>query len=235
MAKAKSVTGELVALDHSIPPGSNLAKKLMLLAQASQAWGESFFKIGTVLRSIYEDEDWRDANYTSFEEFMNDQKPLGMVARYGQRMMAAASCRLLLPDLNGDGRGDRSGTQFNTWTEYVVRPLTHKDFKPADVRRLGKRIATRVNNGEKLTSTLTKKICDEDRGVERKAKIHKEKIFTKADLSNNLKLGIEIIIGLKVGYQNYYEDSWIEVEEANPHLVRTLITELGDLTSFLKE
>ena len=39
-------------------------------ARAMQAWGETYFRLGIVLRSIYDDEDWRDANYANFVEYI---------------------------------------------------------------------------------------------------------------------------------------------------------------------
>ena len=96
-------------------------------------------------------------------------------------------------------------------------------------------VFTRVKRGEPLTAKLVKGICDKDRGVSRRAKIKKEKVFKEAGLDKNLRLAVEMIIGLRIGFENYYEDAWIEVGDANPHLIRSLVTELDNLTSFLKE
>jgi len=115
-----------------------------------------------------------------------------------------------------------------------VRPLTHKDFAPADVRRIGKKIATQVKRNGKLTETIVKKICDEERGVERKQRKRQTLRLKDAALNKNLERATEYIQQMRVAFEMYELDAWTEVEETNPHLVKTLIRELDLFTSFMK-
>ena len=85
-----------------------------------------------------------------------------------------------------------------------------------------------------MDAAMVKEICDIKRGVERKNRRKREKAFQDADLAKNLELAIETVIGLRVGFEAYCDEAWTEVEEASPHLIRSLITELDNLTSFMK-
>lgn len=218
----------LVVTDHSVPKGSALAKSELDLAEAMVDQFEAFYRQGVILERIKDKKEFIDAGYSSFDKYTNDRMPQGIRKTQAWCLIAAKNVRPLLPDLASANSG-------GGWSEYSIRPLTHKDFKQSDQRRLGKKIATRVKNGERLTATLVKQICDDDRGVERRTKIKKEKVFKEADLANNLKLAVEMVIGLHIGFQNYYEDAWQEVEVASPGLIRSLIAELDNFTSYLKE
>ena len=78
---------------------------------------------------------------------MNERQPCGIKMRHAYELIAAMKLRPLLPDVCASGATD------TTWTERAIRPLLHKDFTPADQKRIGKKIATQVKSGEKLTVT----------------------------------------------------------------------------------
>jgi hypothetical protein len=225
MAKKQS----LAVNDHVVPKGSNLDISEHELADALVDHFEAFYRQGVILERIKNDQEFKDANFKSFDEYMDQRMPLGIKKSYAWRLIAAKKIRPLLPNI------DSPMGESVPWSERAMRPLTHSSFTPADVKRLGKKIATRVHKGAPLSDRLVKEVCDDDRGVERKAKVRKAKLFKQASLASNLELAIELVIGLRVGFENYYEDAWYEVEEANPGLIKSLVTELDNLTSFLKE
>ena len=225
-------TEMIVREEHYVAPNSKLAKQERRLAEAVETWGEDYFHVGVVLTEIKDAEYWKtEAGYTNFDAYCKERQPCGFRRTYVWQLIAAARVRPYLPKLTAK---DDSGIPESLWFEDAVRPLTSKEFTPADVRRIGKKIATLVRKEKKLTAAMVKAICDDERGVERKQRKAKEKAFREAALDNNLKRAISMVQELRVALQMYPLDAWEEVEDTNPQLVKSLIRELDAFTSFLK-
>lgn len=146
------------------------------LQPAFNAHCEAFYRQGEILKRILRDREFADLGYTSFDQYMNERKPLGLMQRHAWRLINAMEVRKALPDI------DCPSGQSAVWSEGCIRPLTHRAFCPADHKRLGKKIANRVAKGEKLTADLVKTICDKDRGVEQ-AKAEKAKVELKLSMT----------------------------------------------------
>lgn len=218
---------------HTVPRDSDLAKSELELAEAMVDHFEAFYRQGVTLKRILAEKQYTQADppYASFDDYMDQRQPCGVKKSQAWNLMATVDIRPLLPNL------DSNRLELDVpipWTERAIAPLTNKKFAKSDIKRLGKMIASEVKKAGKLTSTMVKQICDEDLGVERKKRIKKEKDFRNASLSKNLERALEIVIQLRSDLELYYEDAWSEVEETRPHLIKSLITELGVFTSFLK-
>jgi len=212
-----------------IPKGSNLARKELELLRAMTSWGESFVQMGVVLESIYVDQDWRDGGFDNFDDYINKRQPCGIKKTHSGQLRRAAKVRHLLPSFNGDTavRG--------VWTEWAVRPLTHKDFKPSDVKRLGKRIATLIKKGETLTQKLVKALCDDDRGVEKTKKKKKAKELSLTDTPAQVLANMTNEVDLWfMSLEKVPTTFWEDAVDDEVRSVKDLIASLSKLASFLR-
>lgn len=213
--------------NHTVPKNSRLAKSERELAEAMIDYFEAFYKQGVILERINTDREFNDAGYSSFPEYMDKAQPCGIKKSHAYRLIAAKRVRPLLPTFPESGNG--------IWTAHSIQPLTHKDFKPADVKRLGKKIATLVKNGEPLTESLVKKVCNEDRGVE-KAKFKKKSAeIAAADTPAKAieRMTVEINLWLK-SLGMVPGDFWLEAEDDEPGCVESLISALSEFADFLR-
>ena len=114
--------------------------------------------------------------------------------------------------------------------------MLHKDFEPSDQKRLGKKIATRVKNGEKLTAALVKQVCDEDRGVERRASEKKQAEVAQTPTAGGTLAKIFAECALwKQSLGNVPDDFFKEAVAEDSESVTRLIRILGELSSILVE
>jgi len=219
--------GTQVAIRKRVPKGSNLARKEALLLEAMNNWGESFYKMGDVLQSIYADQVWKDGGYTNFDDYMKERQPCGIGRTQGWRLIAASKVRSLLPTF-GDSPNGR------VWTERSIRPLTHRDFHESDVRRLGKKIATRVKKGDKLTAELVKEICDLDRGVPKRKKREKDKEVRLADTPAEALRDMQKTTDLWLSSLGKVPATfWEDAVADDSGCVKEFISSLSELASFL--
>lgn len=213
--------------DHQVPKGSKLAKLEYELAVAMAENYESFCRQGAILFEISKGA-YKDAGYTSFNDYCDERQPLGLKRSHAKRLIAAMKIRPMLPDFEAP-----EGASV-VWSEKAVRPLTHSDFTPADVRRLGKRIASAVKRGEKLSETLVKRLCDEDRGVARITREKKDKAFQEADspaqVLRRLKVDIEL---WQSSLAEVPADFWSDAETDDPGCLKRAIGAISKLASFL--
>lgn len=63
---------------------------------------------------------------------MNERQPCGIRKAHAYALIQAMKVRPLLPEFPGL-------PETGTWTETSIRPLLHKDFKPNDQKRIGKK------------------------------------------------------------------------------------------------
>lgn len=219
---------DIAIRDHKIPKGCALEKSEHELAKAMLDQFEAFYRQGVVLERIKNEKEFQDANYTSFDEYMNERQPLGIKQAHAWRLIAAKNIRPLLPELD-------SPMGESVWTERAVRPLTHKDFSRSDVRRLGKKIATQVRKGVPLSDTLVKRICDEDRGVEsqktEKAAAKLDAADTPAKVLQRIRVEAEL---WQSSLAAMPEDFWSDAESEDEGCLRRTISALSDLVSFLR-
>jgi len=112
--RASAMATELIVRGkHVIPPNSNLAKKMRLLLEVVASGAESFFKTGMILQSIKDEGDWKDGDYTNFNEFCDDQQPCGFKRTQCWALIAAARVRPLLPTLESNSESASRGL---SWT-----------------------------------------------------------------------------------------------------------------------
>jgi hypothetical protein len=218
--------------DHAVPKGSALAQSEHQLAEAMTSEFESFYKQGVILERIKDKGEYRDANYTSFDEYMDKRMPLGIRKSHAWRLIAAKSIRPLLPDIS-DTNSPFGESQI--WTEGKLRPLTNKKFSPSDVRRLGKKIATQVKHGAVLSAVLVKQICDEDLGVVRKRKEKKDRLVssTKTAAEHIRQMEKEIRLW-KSSLEKVPASFWEEADAEDRGCYIRLSKALSDLASFLR-
>ena len=219
----------VVSESHDVPPGSRLANSEQELAEAMVDHFEAFYKQGVILERIKNDQEYKDAGFTSFDKYMNERMPLGIKKTLGYGLIRAKNIRHLLPTI------DSAMAEKCVWTERAIRHLTHKDFKPADVKRLGKKIATQVKKGEPLTEKLVKSICDADRGVDRKKAKKKAAEVAATDTASETlrKMQSEVedwLMSLGVVPSNF----WEEAESDDPGCTKEFISALSELASFLR-
>ena len=205
---------------------SALAKSEHELSEAMQAAFESFYSQGVILERILMDKEFKDAGFESFADYMNERQPCGIQMRQAYRLIQATEVRKLLPVLSDSDNG--------IWSEWTIRPLLHKDFSPNDQRRIGKKIATRVKNGEKLTAALVKSICDDERGVERrKAEKQSQEVAATptAFVIVDQKWG-EALLWLKT-FKEVPASFWSDAESDEPGCVEKLSETYSKLAAFL--
>jgi hypothetical protein len=90
-----------------------------------------------ILNRINIKKEYKQAGFESFADYMNERQPCGIKMRHAYELIAAMKLRPLLPDCATGAKNEPS-----VWTERAIRPLLHKDFTPADQKRIGKKIAT---------------------------------------------------------------------------------------------
>lgn len=220
---------------HRVPPGSTLAILEQKLADAMCEQYEAFYRQGVILEEIKGDpkdpkkQPFRNAGYSSFNDYLKERQPLGINRTHGWRLIAAKNIRHLLPTFespNGDS---------GLWTEGAIRHLTRKEFSPSDVKRLGKKIATQVKRGEKLTADLVKRVCDEDLGVpKQKARRHAERLAateTPAQIMQRLKVEVEL---WHKSLEEFPASFWDDAEQEDRGCTKRAIAALSDLASFLR-
>ena len=220
----------LVVREKGVPKNTALEKSEQELYEAMIGAFESFYTQGVILRRIMVEKEFKDAGFESFEKYMNERMPCGIKSTQAFALMAAAKVRLLLTD------SANSGVTDGVWTEAAIRPLLHKHFAPSDQKRLGKKIATRVKNGEKLTAALVKQVCDEDRGVERRASEKKQAEVAETPTAGGTLAKIFAECALwKQSLGNVPDDFFKEAVAEDSESVTRLIRILGELSSILVE
>jgi hypothetical protein len=218
----------LVIREKGIPKNSALAKSEHELYEAMSGAFESFYSQGVILNRINVEREYKDAGFESFADYMNERQPCAIKQAHAYRLISAMKLRLLLPELSNLDNG--------TWSEGAIRPLLHKEFEPSDQKRLGKKIATRVKNGEKLTAALVKQVCDEDRGVERRASEKKQAEVAETPTAGGTLAKIFAECALwKQSLGNVPDDFFKEAVAEDSESVTRLIRILGELSSILVE
>lgn len=211
---------------HKVPKNSKLETSERELREAMSGAFEAFYSQGVILERIRANEEHKDANYESFADYMDKRQPCGIKAVQAYGLIRAMKLRPLLPDF---------AQREIVWTEYSIRPLLHKDFTPADQKRIGKKIATLVKNGEKLTASLVKSVCDEDRGVDKKKQKAKSAEIAATDTAAQTieRMTVEVNLWLK-SLEMVSDDFWLEAEEDEPGCVKELISSLSKFAGFLR-
>ena len=218
----------LVIREKGIPKNSALAKSEHELYEAMSGAFESFYSQGVILNRINVEREYKDAGFESFEKYMDERQPCGFKKSHAYRLIAAMKIRPLLPEFPESGNG--------AWSQSSIEPLLHKDFEPSDQKRLGKKIATRVKNGEKLTAALVKQVCDEDRGVERRASEKKQAEVAETPTAGGTLAKIFAECALwKQSLGNVPDDFFKEAVAEDSESVTRLIRILGELSSILVE
>ncbi len=85
------------------------------------------YKAGDSIKEAY-----KQAGFDSFADYMNERQPCGIKKVHAYRLIAAMKLRPLLPEVS-------AADTETVWTEYTIRPLLHKDFTPADQKRIPNR------------------------------------------------------------------------------------------------
>jgi hypothetical protein len=221
-------TSLAVVGSRHVPKGSKLERSEYELAEAMANEFESFYKQGVILDRIRTEREYKDAGYESFEKYCNKRQPCGIKKSQAYALIKAKDVRPLLPNIN-------STTSGIGWTEKSVAPLLHKDFKPADQKRLGKKIEARVKKGETLTSTLVKTICDEDRGVQRIKKEKHRKQLSVADTPGKVIQKLRVDVNLwRTSLAELPASFWDDAESEDPGCLKTAIAAISELVSFLR-
>ena len=207
---------------------SALGKSEQELSEAMQAAFESFYSQGVILERILMDREFKDAGFESFDEYLNKRQPLGIKRAYAWKLIAAKRVRMLLPDV------DSTSVESGFWTESAIRPLTHSDFNPNDQKRIGKKVAAAVARGEKLTASLVKSICDDERGVERRAaeKQYQEVTETPTPRSIIYEKHIDVQMWLN-GFNDVPVEFWSDAESEDAGCVKRLSEKCSELAAFL--
>lgn len=223
---------EISVIDHHVPEGSPLENSEWELSEAVANSFEDFYRQGVILDKIRTEKEYKLAHYESFDEYCNDRQPCGIKAAHAYRLIKAKNVRHLLPTFsdNNSPIGEKP-----LWTEGAMRPLLHKDFKPSDQKRLGRKIATRVKKGDKLTAKLVKEVCDADRGVEKKNRSKAQRAIAKADTPAETIQSMKVDVDLWLSSLGEVPgEFWEDAEKDDPGCVKRLIGALSNLASFLR-
>jgi hypothetical protein len=216
----------LIGNNRQVKEGTALAKSEHELFEAMSGAFESFYSQGVILNRINVEQEYKDAGFDSFADYMNERQPCGIKKTQAYALIAAMKLRPLLPDL--------SEFSESCWTDWSIRPLLHKDFTPADQKRLGKKIATKVKNGEKLTASLVKEICDADRGVD-KQKLEKKKQdlkVTKTAAETLLEMELQIQLWMQA-LESVSGEFWSDAESDDRGCCKRLSKMASEFASFL--
>jgi hypothetical protein len=189
-------------LDVSI---NRLDESEQQLQDAMLDHSKAFLRQAEILQRIYSEGQYRDAGYDTFKTYINDRHSLGIRYEHATRLMNALAVSKMLPEI------EIAPGQLAVWTEKAIRPLTHKEFTPADQKRIGKKIATQVKNGEAFSANLVKRICDDDRGVDRQKAEKQREDFNMTPGAQEVieKLDIEIEVRTK-SLAGMPDDFWID-------------------------
>lgn len=205
-----------------VPPSSKLARSLLELQYAFAGHFEAFYRQGVILDRIRVEQQYKDAGFESFRTFIDEVQPCGMKHAHARRLINAKDVRDRLPE-SPNGRVD--------WSERALRPLTHSDFTPADQRRLGKKVLTRVKRGEKLTASLVKEICDTDRNaVGKKVDRQMRTAHTPASVLEEMR---QTLTEWRVSVESFDGDFWEDAESDAPGRAKLLSGELSKLASII--
>jgi hypothetical protein len=218
---------KLIGYEHQVPKNSTLAKSEHELYEAMSGAFESFYSQGVILNRINVNHEYKDAGFDSFADYMNERQPCGIKKSHAYRLIDAMKLRPLLPEIPPQG-------ESNVWTEKAIRPLLHKDFTPADQKRIGKKIATQVKNGEKLTASLVQSICDQDRGVDKQKeeKQKQELKTTKTAAETLLDIELQIELWMKA-LGDVPGEFWVDAEADDRGCTKRLSKMLFAFASFL--
>lgn len=226
---SKRRTTALAVVDHKTPPGSELAKAEHELDAAMVEHLEAFCKQGAALQKI-RDGAYRDANYESWVAYMKDRQPYGIQLRYAQQLIKAKDVRLYIAKECDSQRGSPSPV----WTENAIKYLTYDGFSKADVKRLTNKIYTQVAKGASLTSTLVKRICDEDRGIPKKKKEQLEKRLAELDQpAATLRDWERTVKVWQSSLEKVPGQFWSDALEDDPECIERFISVLSSLASYL--
>lgn len=228
LEKVTAMKTTLVVREKGVPKNSALAKSEHELYEAMSGAYESFYSQGVILNRINVEKEYKDAGFESFAEYMNERQPCGIQRAQAYRLIQAMQIRPLLPVV--------SDSETGSWSEWSIRPLLHKDFSPADQKRLGNKIAKRVKNGEKLTASLVKEVCDDDRGVERKAAEKQQQEVAETPTP------FEIIKQCRVALRGWIKslgsvpgEFWVDAETETPGCRKELSETASELASVLAD
>jgi hypothetical protein len=218
----------LIGYEHQVPNGSQLAKSEQELYEAMSGAFESFYSQGVILNRINIQKEYKQAGFDSFSDYMNERQPCGIKKTQAYSLIQAMKVRPLLPEFP-------PMAESGAWSERAIRPLLHKDFTPADQKRIGKKIAAQVNNGEKLTATLVKSICDADRGVDKqKEEKQKQELKTTKTAAETL-LDMELQIQLWMqALGNVSGEFWSDAEADDKGCTKRLSDMASGFASFLR-
>ena len=209
--------------------GSQLEKSEQELRESLIQARESFYRTGVILMRIKKAKEYKPW-WNNFDKYLDDHQPCGIKRSYGWELIKAVDIRDCLPDLRAPGENEEPA-----WTPQSIRPLTHKDFTKSDVRRIGKKIATAVRNGEPFSSSLVKRIADEDRGVPRKKLEKKRQTIAEADTPAQALQQINVQIRLYLDSLGAVpDDFWESAETDDPGCTARLAKVVSELASFLK-
>ena len=157
------MTNAVTKHTHEVPKGSNLARKELELLKTMTQHLEAFCHQGAILESIRVEKDYLDAGYHSFEQYMNERKPCGIKKAQAYKLIRAAKTRAAVDSFSPNGESSPQ-----QWTEWTIRPLTHKDITPKSLKVIAGRIAKRLEKGEPLTAKLVKEVRDKYTGADKK-------------------------------------------------------------------
>jgi hypothetical protein len=222
------MTKALIKSTSKTPAGSKLERSELELLEAASTGFEAFYQTGVVLERIRVDQEFTEAGFGSFGDYMSERMPCGIQKRQAYNLIAAMKLRPNLPSVH-------NLCTDATWTEGAIRPLLHKDFTPKDQKRIGGKIATRVKRGEKLTASLVKEICDDERGVKRKKK---ERQSAELSTTQSAAEVLSEISGQallwKQTLENVSGEFWADAELDDPGCAERTARNLSDLASFLR-
>ena len=206
---------------------SALEKSEQELYEAMTGAFEAFYSQGVILRRIMVDMEFKDAGFESFADYMNERQPCGIKKSQAYSLIKAMEVRVNLPVFP-------PMVESGTWTERAIRPLLHKDFSPNDQKRIGKKIATRVKNGEKLTAALVKSICDDERGVERRKAERKWQEVAETPTPRSIihERHIDVQMWLN-GFNDVPVEFWSDAESEDAGCVKRLSEKCSELAAFL--
>jgi hypothetical protein len=131
---------------------------------------EEFYRVGMKLKEVRDDELYKEAGYTTWEDYCRLRWDWSR--DYTYKLMRAAEYRAVLPDVDTKSTNKNKG-----WTEATVREMTRLPDKRT-ATRVGAKIIKAVNDSEKqaarddnvkplkFTKATVRKFVDEELGID---------------------------------------------------------------------
>ncbi len=209
-------------------------QRLRTLENEIRSGMEEFYYTGMKLKEIRDDELYKEDGFTSFERYVWDR--FQYKKRYLYDLIRSSEYRALLPSPQPCATAHEDDEKPR-WTEASVRELTRIPDKK-EAARVAKKVIEKVEKeeGAKLTSTLVRKVVDEELGVKRGKPAPEPEPEEQGETVSPYLVGctgrLEAILE---NLQGINEEGWMLLNRSKPGLVKRFTQACERLAGFLRK